>query len=181
MQSEPTAEQRLTSLERRLERVMAISLLLGVGLALSIVWQFVPRPALDAQRFMLRDSTGTWRGALMLREDGSPVLRLNDAQARARLYGVITPDGRPRLRLTDSSGVHRIILEMNEEGEGHVRLSDSAGRARAQAWVDSLGRGWAELSWGARTEVFTVRDSTTSGPPATNPRRGARSRVSSRW
>ena len=94
---------RLASLERRVARMSALVAVLAVGLAIAVAWHFVPRPALDASRFMLRDSVGTWRGALMLREDGSPVIRLNDERSRARLYGVVTPDGRPRLRLLENA------------------------------------------------------------------------------
>ncbi|MBI5170270.1 MAG: hypothetical protein HZA61_12350 [Candidatus Eisenbacteria bacterium] len=141
----PDTEARLGSLERRIARLTAACAVLAAGLAIAVAWHFVPRPALDASRFMLRDSVGTWRGALMLREDGSPVLRLNDERSRARLYGVVTPDGRPRLRLLDSTGVTRTVLELEPSGEPSVRLTGADGRSRVHAGIDSTGSGWAEV------------------------------------
>ena len=151
-------EARVTSLERRVGRLSALVAVLAIGLAIAVAWHFVPRPALDASRFMLRDSVGTWRGALMLREDGSPVIRLNDERSRARLYGVVTPDGRPRLRLLDSTGVSRTVLELESDGTPSVRLSGADGHSLVHAGVDSSGSGWAEVrgSGGAR-EVHAAR------------------------
>lgn len=143
MSADPHA--RLASLERRVERLYALVAVLAVGLGVAVAWHFVPRPALDASRFMLRDSAGTWRGALMLREDGSPVIRLNDERSRARLYGVVTPDGRPRLRLLDSTGTSRTVLELETNGAPSVRLSGADGHSLVHAGVDSAGSGWAEV------------------------------------
>ncbi len=145
MSADPRLEARIAQLEARVARLGAVAAMLALGLALVTVRWFVPQPALEASRFMLRDSVGTWRGALMLREDGSPVIRLNDANSRARLYGVVTPDGRPRLRLLDSTGTTRSVLEMEENGTPALRLTDSTGHTAVRAGVDSAGSGWAEL------------------------------------
>ncbi len=151
-------EARVTSLERRVGRLSALVAVLAIGLAIAVAWHFVPRPALDASRFMLRDSVGTWRGALMLREDGSPVIRLNDERSRARLYGVVTPDGRPRLRLLDSTGVSRTVLELESDGTPSVRLSGADGHSLVHAGVDSTGSGWAEVrGTGGAREVHASR------------------------
>jgi len=151
-------EARVTSLERRVGRLSALVAVLAIGLAIAVAWHFVPRPALDASRFMLRDSVGTWRGALMLREDGSPVIRLNDERSRARLYGVVTPDGRPRLRLLDSTGVSRTVLELASDGTPSVRLSGADGHSLVHAGVDSTGSGWAEVrGTGGAREVHASR------------------------
>ncbi|MBK7367309.1 MAG: hypothetical protein IPJ04_05175 [Candidatus Eisenbacteria bacterium] len=151
-------EARVTSLERRVGRLSALVAVLAIGLAIAVAWHFVPRPALDASRFMLRDSVGTWRGALMLREDGSPVIRLNDERSRARLYGVVTPDGRPRLRLLDSTGVSRTVLELESDGTPSVRLSGADGHSLVHAGVDSSGSGWAEVrGTGGAREVHASR------------------------
>lgn len=145
MPTSPTPDGRLALLERRVARQSALIGALAIGLGIAIAWQIAPRPALDASRFMLRDSSGVWRGALMLREDGSPVLRLNDANSRARLYGVVTPDGRPRLRLFDSTGVQRLVMELELDGRPHLRLANGEGSSRVHAWVDSAGTGWSEV------------------------------------
>ena len=51
-------EARVRLLERRLMRLSAIAAVLAVGFVLSLGSQLLPRPALDAQRFILRDSVG---------------------------------------------------------------------------------------------------------------------------
>lgn len=138
-------EARVRQLERRLMRLSAIAAVLAVGFALSLGSQLLPRPAVEAQRFMLRDSAGGWRGALMMREDGCPVVRLNDTRGKARLYGVVMPDGNPRLRFTDSSGVHRAILELEQHSLPQLSLYARDGGLRARVSVDSAGRPEAEL------------------------------------
>lgn len=145
MLNSPTPDARLATLEHRVARQSALIGALAVGLGIAIAWQIAPRSAVDASRFMLRDSSGASRGALMLREDGSPVLRLNDAHSRARLYAVVTPDGRPRLRLFDSTGVQRMVMELESDGRPHLRLANTHGSSRVHAWVDSAGAGWTEV------------------------------------
>jgi hypothetical protein len=157
-------EARIEQLERRLRRVTAICAVLAVGFVLGLSSQLLPRPALDAQRFMLRDSIGTWRGALMMREDGSPVLRLNDARGKSRLYAVVLPDGNPRLRFTDSTGTHRAILELEQHSRPQLSLLGEDGRLRARVSVDSAGHAVAELVEGGQRRVITL------DPPAA-PRR----------
>lgn len=149
-------EDRVHRLERHATRLTAVAAVLAVGLVLSVLWHLLPRPALEAQRFMLRDRLGTWRGALMLREDGSPVVRLNDSRGKARLYGVVLPDGNPRLRFTDSTGEHRAILELEQHSLPQLSLFAADGRLRARVAVDSAGRPTAELRWGARRRVVSL-------------------------
>ena len=165
--TEPLPESsRLAALESRVLRLSAIAAMLGVGLALLWAWNVAPRPALDAERFMLRDSVGTWRGALMLREDGSPVVRLNDRNGRARVYGVVTPDGLPRFRLIDTTGVSRIVLELTAHGGPSIRLADRTGSTRVQVNLDSTGAPWADMRWGLRSRSITPADSLADGSPA---------------
>ena len=170
MNQPSTDSARLLELEHRARRLSAICALLGIAVVLLWAWNVAPRSALDAQRFMLRDSVGTWRGALMLREDGSPVVRLNDRNGRARLYGVVTPDGMPRLRLIDTSGVSRIVLELTANGEPSVRLADRRGSTRAQVNLDSTGAPWAQLRWGSRSLSLSPADSIAGDPKTKGPR-----------
>ncbi len=156
-------DARVHQLERRITRLTAIAAVLAVGFVLSVLWQLLPRPALEAQRFMLRDSIGTWRGALMMREDGCPVVRLNDARGKARLYGVVLPDGNPRLRFTDSTGVHRAILELEQHSLPQLSLLGPDGGLRARVAVDSAGRPTAELLWGGQRRMISLE------PPSESP------------
>ncbi len=165
-------ESRLATLERRVARQSALIAALTVGLAVAFAWQLAPRPVVDASRFMLRDSTGRFRGGLMLREDGSPVVRLNDIESRPRLYGVVAADGRPRLRLYDSTGVQRLSLDLEEDGRPHVRLLAPDGTSRVHAWVDSAGAGWAEVArpGASRSVSAPGADADAASPKMKRPR-----------
>jgi hypothetical protein len=161
-------------LERRLQRLTAAFAVLAVGFALSIAWNFLPRPEVSASRFMLRGPDGTWRGALALREDGSPTVRLNDAASRARLYGVVLPDGSPRLRLIDGAGRSRLVLELAPDGSPRARLIDEAGRSGLNASLGADGRPVLDVRWGSAFRRITLPDS--AGPPETARPRDSRSR-----
>ncbi|MEO5988211.1 MAG: hypothetical protein ABIU54_05655 [Candidatus Eisenbacteria bacterium] len=149
-------EASVHRLERRITRLTAIASVLALGFVLSILWQLLPKPTLDAQRFMLRDNIGIWRGALMMREDGCPVVRLNDSRGKARLYGVVLPDGNARLRFTDSTGIHRAILELEQHSLPQLSLLDQDGRLRARVAVDSAGHPTAELIWGGQRRMVSL-------------------------
>lgn len=151
------------ALERRVERLTAAVAVLATGFALAVAWALVPRPELSASRFMLRDARGTWLGALALREDGSPTLRLNDASGRAIVYGVVLPDGRSRLRLGDAGGRSRIVLELSADGSPHARLLDGNGRTGVHAWLEPNGRPAMDVRWGGAFRHVTLPDS-AAGP-----------------
>lgn len=155
----PALDDRLERLELRQRRAHGVIAMLIVGWIVTLVWLLAPRPRLDAREFALRDSAGVRRAALMIRDDGSPVLRLDDGAGRPRFYGVVLPDGSPHLRLTDSAGVHRAVLELDRAHHPRLRLSDAAGRARAQVFVDDAERAVLELGWGSRLDVITPADS----------------------
>lgn len=157
-------------LERRVQRLTAAVAVLAVGFALAVAWALVPRPELDASRFMLRDEHGRWRGALAIDLEGNPTVRLNDVTGRAMLYGVVRADGTPRLRLADSSGRSRIVFEMRAGGTPHAQLLDAAGRTGVHAWLDSTGRPALDVLWGTSFRHVTLPDSTGGGAARSGPR-----------
>ena len=161
-------------LERRVQRLTAAVAVLSVGLALSVLWHFVPQPESSASRFVLRDSAGNWRGGLEMNAKGEPTLRLNDARGRAMLYGVVRPDGTPRLRLGDSTGTSRIVLEMSPDGSPHARLLGANGRTGVHAWLEPGGRPALDVRWGSASRHVTLPDSTaaraTESPRDAGPR-----------
>jgi hypothetical protein len=160
------------SLERRVERLTAAVAVLAVGLALSVLWHFVPRPQLDASRFILRGGKGAWRGSLEMDTSGNPVLRLNDANGRAMLYGVVIADGTTRLRLADTTGLSRVVFEVGTDRTPHAWLLDSGGRTGVHARLAADGQPIVELRRGARWRQFTLGD-TAAAPETRSPRDGS--------
>jgi hypothetical protein len=160
------------SLERRVQRLAAAVAVLAVGLALSLLWHFLPHPESNASRFILRDAAGTWRGGLEMSPDGNPTLRLNDARGRAMLYGLVQSDGTPRFRLSDSTGTSRIVLEVYPDGSPHAMLLGTNGRTGIHAWLGAGGQPSLDVRYGPASRHFDLRDS-TAAPNARSPRDGA--------
>lgn len=153
------------ALARRVERLTAAVVALAAGFALAVVWALAPRPEATAERFMLRDRTGRWRGALALDEQDRPTVRLNDANGRALLYGVVRADGTPRLRLSDASGRNRIVLELAPDGSPHARLLDAEGRTGVDARLPADGRPELEVRPGGILRYVTLPESAATGGP----------------
>ncbi len=139
------SEIRLERLERRVRRLGGVTAMLACGWLVLIVWNFAPRPRLDAREFAVRDSAGRRRAALMVRDDGLPALRLDDANGQPRLYAMLRADGTPVLRLSDSAWVHRARFEVDEAGRPRVVLADSTGHTRVQLALDAQGNGVLDL------------------------------------
>lgn len=135
------SEIRLERLERRVRRLGGVTAMLACGWLVLIVWNFAPRPRLDAREFAVRDSAGRRRAALMVRDDGLPALRLDDVNGQPRLYAMLRADGTPVLRLSDSAWVHRARFEIDETGRPRIALADSAGRTKLQLALDEHGEG----------------------------------------
>lgn len=172
MPTDTPARRPPVPLERRVQRLTAAVAALAVGLALAVLWALLPRPALEARAFVLRDVHGAWRGGLVMDPEGNPTLRLNDVNARAILYGVIRDDGTPRLRLSDSTGRSRIALEVFPDGTPHAQLLDANGRTGVHAWLDPDGRPVVDVRWGAAYRRFTLPDSTAAEATGPARRRG---------
>lgn len=162
----PPDPQRI---ERTLDRLRAMVLALSVGWLLVVAHQFTPRPRLDAERFVLRDSARVFRGALEMREDGAAVVRLNAADTKPRFYAMVMPDGRPRLRLTDAAGVHRLQAELAPDERVHLLLTDDQGRSRLHLWVDRSGE--PSISW---RDTAGVHQIPLEAPAALDAKRPAR-------
>lgn len=146
--------QRLDRLERLNRRLSGIAGMLVAGFVLLLMWQLMPRPEIEAQRFMLRDQQGRWRGALMVSSDGSPVLRLNGRDAKPRFFAVAPFEGGVRLRLTDSLGYHRAQLDVAaSNGTAFLRLNAADGSRHAEIAVARNGYAYTSLLDTAGTRI----------------------------
>src|SRR5947207_507680 len=115
--SGPTAPDGIARLEARVRWLTAQCSILTLGLLALVAWQFAPRPkVIEANAFVLRDREWKARGALGVRRDGSPFLRLNDPAGRERVMLAAREDGRALLRLTDGHDVFRARLELDPRG-----------------------------------------------------------------
>jgi len=135
----PDLLPRIEALERRVRRLLGLCILLGVGLLIEVAWIVAPQPDVVASRFLLRGPHGAPRGGLLLDEKGQPVVRLNNALGKPRVYGVVTADGRAHVWLADTSYRARIFLEVGPDGRTAAGLCDSLGAAVLRADLTSRG------------------------------------------
>jgi hypothetical protein len=121
----------LLRLEARVRWLTALCAFLTLGLLALVAWQFTPRPkVIEANAFVLRDHQWRRRGELGLREDGSPMLRLNGVAGQERLMISARDDGRGTIRLTDAAGVFRLRLAVDQQGRPFIALAGPDGRPR---------------------------------------------------
>lgn len=127
----PSGEsQRLERLERSVRRLMSVAVMLALAFVVLLVWQFYPRRhAIASPGFVVVDRQGRARAELFLRDDGSPMLRLNDPGERARMSMYLRDDGSGVLRIADASGVNRAELLVNKDGLPEFSLGAADGRA----------------------------------------------------
>jgi hypothetical protein len=129
-ESAPSVEP-LALLEARVRWLTALCAFLTLGLLALVAWQFTPRPkVIEANAFVLRDHQWKRRGELGLREDGSPMLRLNGVTGQERLMISARDDGRGTIRLTDPAGVFRLRLALDPQGRPFIALAGPDGRPR---------------------------------------------------
>jgi hypothetical protein len=118
-------------LEARVRWLTALCSFLTLGLVALVLWQFAPRPkVVEANTFVLRDHQWRRRGELGLREDGSPILRLNSPAGRARLVLFARDDGQTVIRMFDAQNVGRALLALDQKGQPYVLLAGTDGRSR---------------------------------------------------
>ena len=100
-------------------------------LAQGWVERWLTRRTVEAEEFVVRDSTGMRRAKLGMSEDGWVRLRLFDKDGARCVSIGVTPEGSARLRLYDQHGAPRAGLAVFPEngGEGVV-LNDQGGNPR---------------------------------------------------
>lgn len=143
MISDPTPEaSRIAALERDVRRLHAIAAFTGLGLLLMLVLHFYPQATtLDGRSLILRDARGMRRVELGFREDGSPMLRLNNPDQRARAMLFVADDGRAAFRLSDAQGAHRAQVMLEPDGRPLLVLAGRDGRSLASMSVTPEGAG----------------------------------------
>ncbi|HYA35736.1 MAG TPA: hypothetical protein VEF03_08945 [Candidatus Binataceae bacterium] len=112
-------------------RLMAGGLmLLCVALFTTAETKTAVSDTVEAQQFLLRDSSGKLRGAMGVTQDGAVGLNLEDSNGRSRLTVDLAVDGTPGVDLLDKDGNIRATIALGEAGEPGVGLYGPGGRLR---------------------------------------------------
>jgi hypothetical protein len=109
----------------------AVVLLCGALLTMAETNSAVP-DTLEAQQFLLRDSTGKLRGAMGVTSDGAVGLNFSDPSGRTRVTVDLASNGTPGVDLYDQDGKVRATMALGDAGQpglglygpnGHLRTS----------------------------------------------------------
>ncbi len=107
----------------------ALMLLCGALFTMAETSSVVP-DTLEAQQFLLRDSTGKLRGAMGVTSDGAVGLNLEDPAGRTRVTLDLAADGTPGLDLYDQNGKIRATMALGDDGEPGIGLYGAKGHLR---------------------------------------------------
>lgn len=128
-------------------------LLCGALVTMAETSSAVPE-TLQAQQFLVRDSTGKLRGAIGVMPDGAVGLNFEDPAGRTRLTVDLASSGTPGVDLYDQDGRMRVTIALGPAGDpgiglygpnGHLRtsLDVPAAQTPGLSFYDSDGRpGW---------------------------------------
>src|SRR5271170_6659159 len=121
---------RLESQQAKLQRSNKhLRLICGALFTMAQTSSAVPE-SLDAQQFLLRDSTGKVRGAMGVTSDGAVGLNFSDPSGRTRLTVDLAANGTPGVDLYDQDGKVRATMALGDDGLPGVGLYGPNGNLR---------------------------------------------------
>ncbi len=128
-----TLTQRLDWLERENRRLKLAGAVLVISLAaVGVMGQVSPKAApkvIEAERFVLRDTSGKPRATLVVAADGTSGLSLYDQNGKGRLRLYVATSG-PSLALADPNDRLRAQLNVDADGSPHLVLFDQGEKPR---------------------------------------------------
>jgi hypothetical protein len=140
--------RRVDELERenrKLRRNGSLVVGLGVMMLLATVTLLVSlragagqvADAVEAHRFVLRDTDGHVRAVLGLTQDGASRLVLQDRDGRERLRLSLLADGSPGVSFADREGRTRVVLGLLPDETSSLVFADRWGKTRAVLGLSS--------------------------------------------
>jgi hypothetical protein len=138
-------------------RIMTGAMLLICGALFTMAQTSSTVPdTVEAQQFLLRDSTGKLRGSMGVLSDGAVGLNLSDPNGRTRVTVDLAANGTPGVDLYDQDGKERATMALGDAGQpglglygpdGHLRtsLDIPAGKTAGLSFYKDDG----QPAWGA--------------------------------
>ena len=127
---------RLESQQAKLQRsnkhlrMMTGAMLLLCGALFTMAETSTVTDTVEAQQFLLRDSTGKLRGSMGVLSDGAVGLNLSDPNGRTRITVDLASNGTPGVDLYDQDGKERATMALGDAGEPGVGLYGPDGHLR---------------------------------------------------
>ena len=107
----------------------ALMLICGALFTMAQTSSIVPE-AVEAQQFLLRDSSGKLRGSMGVLSDGAVGLNLEDPAGRTRVTVDLSTNGTPGIDLFDQDGKMRETIALGPSGQPGVGLYGPDGHLR---------------------------------------------------
>jgi hypothetical protein len=141
---------------KRLKLMMGgLALICGALITMAQTSSTVP-DTLEAQQFLLRDSSGKLRGAIGVTSDGAAGINFDDGAGHTRLTVDLDASGDPGIDLYDPNGLRRVTIALGSTGEPGIGLYGPDGHLRTSLDVpkkDTAGLSFyhdnGKPAWGA--------------------------------
>lgn len=144
----PRLSERLARQEQALRRwkriELIVLLLVGSGLLINQAQSSQVANVVEANKMVIRDTSGMVRGELSTDGDGSPKLWLYDQRGIRRAEFSLLSDGTPGVRLLDQQERIRVDVGL-PEGQPSISLRDTDGKDRAKLVVLRDGEPFLQL------------------------------------
>jgi hypothetical protein len=127
---------RLESQQAKLQRsnkhlrMMTGAMLLLCGALFTMAQTSTVTDTVEAQQFLLRDSSGKLRGSMGVLSDGAVGLNLSDPNGRTRVTLDLASNGTPGVDLYDQNGKERATVALGDAGDPGVGLYGPDGHLR---------------------------------------------------
>jgi hypothetical protein len=149
-------QAKLQRSNKRLRMLMGgLVLLCGALFTMAETSSTVP-DTLEAQQFLLRDSSGKLRAAMGVTSDGAVGINLDDPTGHTRLTVDLDASGDPGVDLYDETGLRRATIALGSTGEPGIGLYGPNGHLRTSLDVPkkdtpgiSFYRDNGRPAWGA--------------------------------
>lgn len=133
--------KRIESLERAVEDLRAARRHSDSSPLASWRKRQTAKRSIEAEEFIVLDSSGTRRAKLAVGSDGWARLRLYDQTGERCASLGVAPDGSARLRFYDQTGTTRAGLAVGSDLGGGLVLKDQSGNVRVTLALPDDGRG----------------------------------------
>ena len=127
---------RLESQQAKLQRsnkhlrMMTGAMLLLCGALFTMAETSTVTDTVEAQQFLLRDSSGKLRGSMGVLSDGAVGLNLSDPNGHTRVTVDLASNGTPGVDLYDQNGKERATMALGDAGDPGVGLYGPDGHLR---------------------------------------------------
>jgi hypothetical protein len=111
-------------------RMMTGAMMLLCGALFTMAQTSTVADTVEAQQFLLRDSSGKLRGAMGVLSDGAVGLNLSDTAGRTRITVDLASNGTPGVDLYDQDGKVRATMALGDTGQPGIGLYGPNGHLR---------------------------------------------------